>query len=201
MEQEKAQAVVGVDHRLAKAFSHPTRVQIMVELSDRVMSPREFSTLCKPTRPLSQVSYHFRELEKAGLIEIVKEVGRRGAVEHYYRITQRALFDDGAWSGLPKRVRASVTGTTFETLIGRVAEAMRADTIDTRPDSHLTWLSLKLDEQAWGELMEELMGVFERARDLEVEAEARMESSGEEPVPTTVALMGFESPALKPDPS
>jgi predicted transcriptional regulator len=32
------------------------------------------------------VSYHVRELEKAGLIELVTTKQRRGALEHYYTL-------------------------------------------------------------------------------------------------------------------
>ena len=34
--------------------------------------------------PLGNVSYHVRQLEKAGLIELVATKQRRGALEHYY---------------------------------------------------------------------------------------------------------------------
>jgi DNA-binding transcriptional ArsR family regulator len=36
--------------------------------------------------PLGNVSYHVRQLEKAGLIELVATKQRRGALEHYYTL-------------------------------------------------------------------------------------------------------------------
>jgi DNA-binding transcriptional ArsR family regulator len=36
--------------------------------------------------PLGNVSYHVRQLEKAGLIELVAVKQRRGALEHYYTL-------------------------------------------------------------------------------------------------------------------
>jgi hypothetical protein len=35
---------------------------------------------------LSNVSYHVRQLAKAGLIELVATRPRRGALEHYYTL-------------------------------------------------------------------------------------------------------------------
>ena len=35
---------------------------------------------------LGNVSYHVRQLEKAGLIELVAVKQRRGALEHYYTL-------------------------------------------------------------------------------------------------------------------
>ena len=42
--------------------------------------------LCRPGEPLGNVSYHVRQLEKAGLIELVAVKQRRGALEHYYTL-------------------------------------------------------------------------------------------------------------------
>jgi predicted transcriptional regulator len=38
---------------------------------------------------LGNVSYHVRILARLGLIELVRETPRRGAVEHHYRATPR----------------------------------------------------------------------------------------------------------------
>lgn len=181
-----------IDQGLAKALAHPTRIRILVELNQRMMSPNEFAQEFDGS--LSKVSYHFRKLEEHGCLELVKEVPRRGAVEHYYRGTRRALFDDANWHSLPEAIKNSVTGTVFQTYLERVVQAMRAGTLDAREDRHFSWTALVLDGQAWDELIEGLDALFARALDLQVEAGLRMAESGEEPITATVGLAGFESP-------
>lgn len=44
--------------------------------------------------PRQQVNYHVKELEKAGLIELVEERRRRGFVERLYRAAQTTLIVD-----------------------------------------------------------------------------------------------------------
>lgn len=181
-----------INQQLAKALAHPARIKILVELNKRVMSPNEFSREFGGS--LTKLAYHFRKLEELGCLEVVKEVPRRGAIEHYYEGTRRALFDDSDWQGLPEAVKNSVTGTTFQTYLERVAQAMTAGTMDAREDRHFSWTALILDQQAWDELIEGLDSLFAKALDLQVEAGLRMAESGEESITATVGLAGFESP-------
>ena len=183
-----------INQQLAKALAHPTRIQILVELNQRVMSPIQFSE--EFGGGLSKVSYHFRELEKFGCLELVDEKPRRGAVEHFYKGTRRVLFDDANWKSLPDSVKGSVTGTTFQTFLDRVVQAMSAGTFDAREDRHLSWTALVLDERGWDEMVELLEGTLAGALDLQVGAGVRMAESGEEPIAATIALSGFESPKV-----
>ena len=46
----------------------------------------------KLAEPLGNVSYHVRTLADLGLIELVRKVPRRGAIEHYYRAPERHVL-------------------------------------------------------------------------------------------------------------
>lgn len=81
---------------LASALSHPDRVRLLDRLASvRELSPRSFSDATGV--PLGTAAYHVRALRSAGLIEATREEQRRGAMEHFY-----ALTDDGkaarAWA-------------------------------------------------------------------------------------------------------
>jgi len=70
----------------ARGVGHPTRARILRLLHEKgELSPRravaEFNG-----ETLSSVSYHFRKLEKLGLIEECERVPRRGAIEHVFRL-------------------------------------------------------------------------------------------------------------------
>jgi len=55
-------------------------------------------------------------------------------------------------------------------------------------------LPLELDEQGWKTLIARLDEAFHAAVEEQERARERMAESGEEPIPATVALLGFESP-------
>ncbi len=72
------------DPRVVRALAHPLRVQILAALERRTASPNELAEELEA--PLGNVSYHVRQLASAGLVRLVRETPRRGAVEHYYRL-------------------------------------------------------------------------------------------------------------------
>lgn len=74
---------------LLKALHHPLRRSLLrryVETGE-MLSPKELALSME--RPLSNVSYHVRELTKLGAVEIVAEEKKRGSVEHFYEPTAR----------------------------------------------------------------------------------------------------------------
>jgi len=80
---------VSIDHRLAKALSNPLRAEALHLIAEGVDSPKAIAaTLGKDVRG---VAYHVRILRELGCIELVETHQRRGAVEHVYRVTARAL--------------------------------------------------------------------------------------------------------------
>ncbi len=80
---------------------HPTQVQILEETALRGrLSPVQF---CEGGSDLSRVAYHFRALHKLGLLESAGTAGRRGAVEHFYRLSRVALGNQGRQGSLTAR--------------------------------------------------------------------------------------------------
>lgn len=71
--------------RVAAAFGHPLRIRILetVAATDQPLSPSTVAELLE--RPVNSTSYHVRRLVDAGLLTLVDELPRRGAVEHLYR--------------------------------------------------------------------------------------------------------------------
>jgi predicted ArsR family transcriptional regulator len=74
---------------LARANTHPLRVSILEVLSidgGRTLSPKDLSLELQA--PLSTVNYHVTELRRSELLEVVDERQVRGAIEHFYRVTE-----------------------------------------------------------------------------------------------------------------
>ena len=92
------------DAQVARVLSHPLRPQILQILTQRgEASPNEIAA--ELDVPLGTLSYHTRLLRDAGWIELVREVPRRGAVEHFYRAVAHPWIEDAQWERLPLGVR------------------------------------------------------------------------------------------------
>jgi hypothetical protein len=71
---------------------------------------------------------------------------------------------------------------------------LEAGTVDARPERHLSWSFLLLDQEGWEKVMAALDDLFESLREEQAAAEKRAVESGEQRIRATVALAGFESP-------
>ncbi len=182
-----------IDERLAKAISHPARVEIMVEAVKAPISPAEY--VARFGGSVTTAAYHFRELKNQDCLEIVDEKQRRGAVEHFYGVTKRALLSDEDFARLPAPLRGGFNASIFSTFMLQGQLALEADTMDSQPNKHVTWTTLKLDKQGFDNLMARLKEVYDQAGVEQLASGARLENSGDDPIFTTLGMFGFESPA------
>jgi predicted transcriptional regulator len=83
---------VSIDQQLAKALSSDLRAQALTLISEGIASPKLIAA--ELGLDLRNVAYHVRVLKRLGCIELVETEKRRGAVEHIYRVTERALGKD-----------------------------------------------------------------------------------------------------------
>jgi DNA-binding transcriptional ArsR family regulator len=89
---------------MSKALSHPLRVRILRALDGCLRSPNELSI--QLDEPLGNVSYHVKQLEGFGCVELAKTEPRRGAVEHFYRSTGKAVVGGLTISGAQAKLAA-----------------------------------------------------------------------------------------------
>src|SRR5947208_15561443 len=73
---------------VAKALAHPTRIGIL-ERMERVGQTSPSEAADGGSASLPAVAYHMRELKAAGLIKPTMTRPARGAVEHFYELTDR----------------------------------------------------------------------------------------------------------------
>jgi DNA-binding transcriptional ArsR family regulator len=73
---------------VAKALAHPTRMGIL-ERMEQVGQTSPSEAADGGTSSLPAVAYHMRELKAAGLIRATMTRPARGAVEHFYELTDR----------------------------------------------------------------------------------------------------------------
>ena len=184
------------DPRLVKALAHPLRVRILGVLEERTASPNELSE--ELSAPLGNVSYHVRILAHLGLIKLVKQRPRRGAVEHFYRAKGRARVTDRAWRDVPDIVKHAMVDTTMQQIVDYAGGAAEIGGFD-RTDAHLTRQPLTVDQKGWSDLAGALRDAYERVNEIARESAERLKRSGhEDELNAGAVLMLFEAPSGVP---
>lgn len=181
----------GITQQLAKALAHPLRVRILSSLHKGISSPNQLAQELE--EPLGNVSYHVKTLLEFGCVELVKTEPRRGAVEHFYRATERAFFSDSEWEKIPASARKGITGALLESIGHDATRALLAGTLDARKDSHISHTPLVLDEQGWKELNALLEQTLSRAIEIQGEAAARFAEKKSGSIDTKLSILHFES--------
>jgi len=176
---------------LAKALAHPLRVRILTSLHKGISSPNQLSQ--ELGEPLGNVSYHVKTLLEYDCVELVKTEPRRGAVEHFYRATERPFLSDAEWAKIPASARKGITGAILEAIGEDATKAMIAGTVDKRTDRHMSRTPLLLDERAWTDLTKMLEETLDRAIEIGEEAATRLAEEKSDPIPTTLGILHFET--------
>ena len=181
-----------IDPKLVKAIAHPVRHSLLMALNERVASPSELASGLG--EPIGKVAYHVRILLDLGAIELVREERRRGAIEHYYRATMRAFFDDRQWAILPVQTRRGIFDQYLRRISEDVAAAAAAGGFDN-PEAHVSFTPLDLDEQGFADVVQLLGEVLDRILEIQAESAGRQAAAGATeagPLATEVAILHFE---------
>ncbi len=185
------------DPNLARVMAHPLRVQILGALDERVASPSELARELEAS--LGTVSYHVRQLEAAGLIELVRTAPRRGALEHYYRAKLRPRITDESWAQLPEMVKQALTGSALASISARVNNAALAGGF-SRDDAHLSKTELVLDGRGWKAIVKELERLDERIERIQAESTKRIGNNHDAEMTASLVTLFFEPAPVETPP-
>lgn len=190
-EAQSTEEVQELEFRLARAMSHRLRIAMLEHLTIRPASSAELAPLLGA--PLSNVSYHMRVLVELGCVEAVSKTSVRGATKTTYRSVVEMLLDDAVWAKLSPATKAIVSEAGVDSIVSKAEVAIHGKTFDSRPDRHMSGVTLELDERAWKEATEMLRLTFQRFYTLADESRARV-GDRDARVPVTHAQLLFESP-------
>lgn len=179
-----------VDELVVFVVQHPIRVDALQILNEREASATQIAR--QIGQDLKKVGNHIKALAEYGCIEHVRTVKKRGAEEHFYRASLKPCIDDEEWGQLSPQARHQISALVFQAIVAEVLASLRAGKFDTRIDRHLSWQPMKLDEQGWKELMQELRESLERIEAIAARADERLCDRGENGFPAIAAAMGFE---------
>jgi len=178
--------------RLMKAMSHPLRAAILGILNERTASPAELARELEDH--LHNVSYHTKRLEQLGCIELVKERQVRGAVEHFYRATTRALIDTSDWESLDPVVKEDLVGQIMQAVIDDFTASAKAKVIGADKDFWFTRTPLVLDDEGLQEAKEIQKRAFEEMQEAEARSAERLLKAKAEGRPVASVQMVFKMP-------
>lgn len=187
----KTQRRKATENRI-KAMSHPLRAAILRTLVERTASPAEMARELE--EELSNVSYHTKQLVGFECAELVSTRPVRGALEHFYRATERHLIDTEAWEELDPVIAEDLVCEFMQKILDDFVASARARIIGSDENFHLTRTPLVLDEEG----MQEALEAHERARleilEIEARSAARMVDSGEKGTKVSSSQGCFKMP-------
>jgi DNA-binding MarR family transcriptional regulator len=155
-----------------------------------VASPREIADVLG--EPIGRVSHHVRWLVARDFLELVRTEPRRGAVEHFYRATQRPVLADAAWRRLPAARRREMAHGLVQEILTELLDADEAGTLAAR-DVHLSRTLLVLDDEgrrALAAAVEELVATALRIRE-----DSLQRLGADAGTPSELAVLHFARPA------
>jgi DNA-binding transcriptional ArsR family regulator len=179
-----------VDELVVFVVNHPIRVDALQILNEGEASAAQIAR--RIGQDMKQVGHHVKVLADSGCIELVRVEQNRGAEEHFYVASLRPCIGDKEWALLSPESRHEISALMFQAIVAEALAAFRNGTFDSRLNRHVSWQPLKLDEEGWAELMQELKESLERINDIRVRAEERLIESGEKGFPAIAAALGFE---------
>lgn len=179
---------------MAKALSHPVRVQILACLREREASPSDISR--EIDVPVVNVSHHIQVLLKLGVIQQVAVRHVRGALEHRYRVVPQMTLSPEHFKTLPPAAIRTFIADAAQGIVDGLVEAIASDYFYERANNHVSWTPLELDEEGWENVHDLLTETIERALAEQEAARARAAARGtdSELIRGRLNIMHFEMP-------
>jgi|SRR5215203_1003016 len=187
----KTQRRKGTENRI-KAMGHPLRAAVLRILTERTASPAEMAR--ELDEELSNVSYHTKQLVEFECAELVSTRPVRGALEHFYRATERHLIDTEEWEDMDPVLAEDILCEIVQKTLDDFVASARKRMIGSDKGFHLTRTLLVLDEEG----LQEALEAHERARleivEIGARSAARMVKSGEEGTNVSTSQGCFKVP-------
>jgi predicted ArsR family transcriptional regulator len=178
---------------LGEAMADPFRSRILVSVTERPgVTIREIAERLGETS--RKVRYHMEALHAAGLVEVEGEVQRRGALERRYRNTTPNVIRAEDEPELPPSQERRIALEVLKMVMADATSAVASGHFAARAGHCSTRLRGVVDTEGWEELADLFAATTEEAAEVIERSRRRRQSTGEEGVEVTGALMLFEAP-------
>jgi hypothetical protein len=189
--RKRSEAAKRLSSSVVKGMANPLRIQVWTILNERTASATEISR--EVGAPREKVIYEMKVLADAKLIEEIAQKPARGALEHFYRGTARAMVDDTVWPEVPNAAKCDLRATLLRTLTEDAIEAIAEEAYDSRDDSHMSWTPLIVDEQGCAELAAILVRALDEVLGVQASSAERLMAIDAEGISYTVSILGYTS--------
>jgi DNA-binding transcriptional ArsR family regulator len=179
------------DPRLVRALSHPLRIRILAILDERTSSAVEIARTLRAD--LGVVAYHIRTLHRLGLIELVRETPRRGAIQRFYQARPRPRATTQGWANARPVSKQAHVGAALQQ-INDIALAANANGGFDRPGTHFDRRVLKVDAEGFQRLTETLAQVLEDVDRIGSESAERLSHEAGPESEVGFVMMMFDAP-------
>lgn len=178
-----------------KAMNHPVRAALLRILVERTSSPAEMAR--ELDEDLSNVSYHTKQLVELECAELVSTRPVRGALEHFYRATERSYVDREEWDDLDPVMADHILSEIMQKSLDDFVGAAQAKTIGNKGAFHMTRTPLVMDQEG----LKEALQAHERTRlellEIAARSAERMVDSGETGINVSSSQACFKMPSPK----
>jgi DNA-binding transcriptional ArsR family regulator len=178
-----------------KAMNHPVRAAVLSILAERTSSPAEMAR--ELDEDLSNVSYHTKQLVELECAELVSTRPVRGALEHFYRATERSLIDREEWDALAPTMAENLIHEMMQKLLDDFVTSARASVVGSDADFHLGRTPLVVDQEGLKEALEVHGRAHQEIMDIASRSAERMVESGEEGINVSSSQAFFKMPNPK----
>ena len=170
-----------------QVLAHPLRLKIMKQAQVREVSAKEAAA--DLDEPIGKVSYHVRVLADAGLLQLVRQTPRRGAIESHYKATVFLRLDDQTWSRLGQDIRRPLLTANVQEWSSDLINGVEAGGFEFE-GALLANAHLVADEEGVEAVRAAVDAFYERL--LEIESEVAARGTGGEVTEVNVGLAFYE---------
>lgn len=189
---EHADNQIGIDHRLLSLASEPLRLKALFILNERTASVSDVAA--ELSIDVREAARELERMHEAGLIEIVGEVLRSGAIEPRYKATVKVLWSDDEWAELGVAERRRLSTWIVGMVNADVSDALETGSFDARVDTHASRAVAAVDEQGWRELSRIHADALDAVLEAHAASAERLAESGETGVTVLSAMLCCELP-------
>jgi DNA-binding MarR family transcriptional regulator len=178
-----------------KAMNHPLRATLLMILTERTSSPAEMAR--ELDEDLSNVSYHTKQLVELECAELVNTRPVRGALEHFYRATERHQLYMNEWDELDPIMAENIVSEIMQKIFDDFVSSARAGVVGSDADFHLGRTPLIFDQEGLKEALEAHENARLEIMDIAARSAERMVNSGEEGINVSSSQACFKMPDPK----
>ncbi len=178
-----------LEQAVVEAFADPVGQRIWQALVERTSTAGDLARAVG--LPLDVVLDHLTNLCELGVTEVVAPSADVARQE--YRAVARPMLDTEQFARLPLAARRGIFGEILDDLLRHVETASASGGFD-RPDAHVSWTPLDLDEDGYGAVAAVMDEALARVIDIQAEVVERRSAgtAGPSAVRTEVGLLHFE---------